>query len=111
MIYFVVMVLKAVAWIVAFISGVGCDLKGMLLRAGGIALLLTLADKVSVASNLGGQAILLTLALYAAMAFTLLPLAWKVKKPALTITLNFFGALGAFAAVNFVMDFLRGVLS
>jgi hypothetical protein len=110
MMVFAVMVLKMVAWIFTLLSGAKSDLKGMLLHAGGITLLLTAADKVSVASNLGMQAILLTLALYGLMSFTLLPITWKVRKPAVTIALNLFGALGAFAGVNFTMDFLRGIL-
>jgi len=107
---FLVMVLKALAWFITFWSGTNCDLKGMLLRAAGITVFLTLADKVSVASNLAASAILLSLALYALMSFTLLPIAWKVRNKGLSLFLNLFGTLGAFAGVNFTMDFLRGVL-
>jgi len=82
----------------------------MLLWAAGITVLLTLADKVSVASNLAAPAILLTLILYALMSFTLLPLAWKVKKTNLSAVLNLMGMIGAFAGVNFTMDFLRGFM-
>jgi len=65
---------------------------------------------VSVASNLTFPAIVLTLVLYALMSFILLPLAWKLKNPILSVILNLMGMLGAFAGVNFTMDFLRGLL-
>jgi len=110
MLIFLLMLVKAVVWVVAFITGARCGLKGMLLHALGLTLFLTLVDKVSVASNLDLRAIALTFALYALMSFTLLPLAWKVRKAPLTAVLNFFGAVGAFAAVNFFMDFIRGIL-
>jgi hypothetical protein len=110
MMIFFLMIVKALAWIATFVSGTRRGLRGMLLHAAGIALLLTAADKVSVASNLGPQAIALTLALYALMAFTLLPLAWKIRNAVLSLALNLFGALGAFAGINFTMDFLRGLL-
>ncbi|GFO67827.1 hypothetical protein GMLC_14060 [Geomonas limicola] len=110
MMIFFLMIVKAAVWVVAFITGTRSGLKGMLLHALGIALFLTLVDKVSVASNLDLRAIALTLVLYALMSFTLLPLAWKVRRTPLTIALNLFGALGAFAGVNFTMDFLRGFL-
>ena len=107
---FFVMLLKPIAWFFAFRSGTKGDLNAMLLRAAGITLLLTLADKVSVASNLAFPAIVLTLVLYALMSFLLLPLAWKLKNPVLSVILNLMGMLGAFAGVNFTMDFLRGLL-
>lgn len=107
---FFVMLLKPVAWFLVFLSGIKSDLTGMLLKAGGIAVLLTLADKVSVASNLGLQAILLTLLLYALMSFILLPIAWRLQNGAVSLVLNLIGVLGAFAGVNFTMDFLRGLL-
>ena len=107
---FVVMFLKCLAWFFAFRSGTRSDLRGMLLRAAGIAVVLTLADKVSVASNLAFPAILLTLLLYALMSFILLPIAWKLKNAAVSALCNLIGLLGAFALVNFVMDFLRGLL-
>lgn len=107
---FFVMLLKPIAWFFAFRTGTRGDLNAMLLRAAGITVLLTLADKVSVASNLAFPALLLTLLLYALMSFTLFPLAWKVKNPALSLVLNLMGMLGAFAGVNFTMDFLRGLL-
>ena len=104
------LLLKPIVWFVAFRFAVGGTLKAMLLWAAGMTAVLTLADKVSVAANLGGSAILLTLALYGLMSFTLLPLSWKVKKPALSVVLNLAGMLGACAGVNFTMDFLRGLL-
>lgn len=102
--------LKPIAWLVAFRCATGGTLNAMLLWAAGIAAGLTLADKVSVASNLATPAILLTLVLYGLMSFTLLPLAWKVKKTGLSVFLNLLGMLGAFAGVNFTMDVLRGFL-
>ena len=107
---FFVMLLKVIAWFLAFRSAIRGDLNRMLLWAFGITLFLTLADKVSVASNLAFPAILLTLFLYAVMSFTLLPLAWKLKHWAVSLVLNLMGLLGAFAGVNFTMDFLRGLL-
>jgi hypothetical protein len=102
--------LKPIAWYVAFQSGIIENMNTMLLWAAGITVALTLVDKVSVASNLPIPAILLTLVLYGLMSFTLLPLAWKVKKTTLSMVLNLVGMIGAFAGVNFTMDFLRGFL-
>ncbi|HBG04461.1 MAG: hypothetical protein A2075_03385 [Geobacteraceae bacterium GWC2_58_44] len=107
---FFVMLLKCLAWFVAFWSGIRSDLNGMLLRAAGITVFLTVADKFSVASNLALPAILLTLLLYALMSFILLPLAWKLKNTAVSVICNVIGVLGAFAGVNFTMDLLRGLL-
>lgn len=101
---------KPVAWFIAFRSGYRGNMNTMLLWAAGITVILTLIDKVSVASNLAIPAILLTLVLYGLMAFTLLPLAWKVKKTALSVVLNLLGTIGAFAGVNFTMDLIRGFL-
>ncbi len=102
--------LKPIAWYVAFKSGVIESMNTMLLWAAGITVVLTLVDKLSVAGNLAAPAIMLTLVLYGLMSFTLLPLAWKAKKPALSLALNLAGMIGAFAGVNFTMDFLRGFL-
>jgi hypothetical protein len=102
--------LKPVAWYIAFKSGIIENMNAMLLWAAGIAVVLTLVDKVSVASNLSISAILLTLALYGLMSFSLIPLAWKAKKTKLSLVLNLAGMIGAFAGVNFTMDFLRGFL-
>ena len=107
---FFVMLLKPIAWFFAFRSGTKGDLNGLLLWASGITVFLTLADKVSVASNLEFPAILLTLFLYAVMSFSLLPVAWKLKNSAVSLVFNLMGMLGAFAGVNFTMDFLRGLL-
>ncbi|MFA7404993.1 MAG: hypothetical protein WC007_13440 [Pelobacteraceae bacterium] len=104
------LLLKPIAWYVAFKSGTIENLNKMLLWAAGISVVLTLADKVSVAGNLAFSAILLTLVLYALMSFTLLPLAWKVKKAGFSVVLNLVGMIGAFAGVNFTMDFIRGFL-
>ena len=107
---FLMLLLKPIVWFLVFRSGIRCDLKGVLLRAAGITGFLTLADKVSVASNLAWPAIMLTLLLYALMSFTLLPVAWKLKSPAAVLVCNLLGMLGAFAGVNFTMDFIRGLL-
>lgn len=107
---FFMLLLKPIAWFFAFRSGIRCDLKGMLLRAAGITGFLTLADKISVASNLAFPAIMLTLLLYALMSFTLLPIAWKLKSGAAVMVCNLLGMLGAFAGVNFTMDLIRGLL-
>jgi len=105
-----VMLLKSIAWFFAFRAGIRSGAMGMLSWAAGSAVLLTLLDKVSVASNLAFSAILLSLALYALMSFILMPLAWKVKNTAFSVVCNLVGMLGAFAGVNFTMDFLRGLL-
>lgn len=105
-----VLFLKPVAWYIAFKSGIIEKSSAMLLWAAGITVLLTVADKVSVAGNLALPAILLTLFLYGLMSFTLLPLAWKLKKSKLSAALNLAGMIGAFAGVNFTMDFIRGFL-
>ena len=102
--------LKPIAWYIAFKSGVIESMSTMLLWAAGITVALTLIDKVSVAANLPLPAILLTLALYGLMAFMLMPLAWNMKKSKLSKALNLVGMIGAFAGVNFTMDFLRGFL-
>lgn len=100
--------LKPVAWYIAFKSGIIENMNTMLLWAAGITVVLTLVDKVSVADRLPASAILLTLALYGLMSFTLFSLAWKAKKSKLSVVLNLVGMIGAFAGVNFTMDFLRG---
>lgn len=107
---FVAMILKCIAWFYAFRAGARSDLKGMLSWGAGITIFLTLADKVSVAANLALPAILLTLLLYALMSFILLPIAWKLKNTWVYLLCNLAGMLGAFAGVNFTMDFLRGLL-
>jgi len=104
------LLLKPIAWYVAFKSGTIENMNKMLLWAAGISVVLTFADKVSVAGNLAFSAILLTLVLYVLMSFTLLPLAWKVKKAGFSVVLNLAGMIGAFAGVNFTMDFIRGFL-
>jgi hypothetical protein len=110
MLFLLVMIMKSVAWFFAFRFGTRSDLKGMLLSAAGVTLLLTVIDKFSVAANLALPAILLTLLLYALMSFILFPIAWKLRNGAVSVIFNVIGMLGAFAGVNFVMDFLRGVL-
>ena len=101
---------KPIAWWLVFRCATKSTMKAMLLWAAGITAGLTLADRFSVASNLATPAILLTLALYGLMSFTLIPLAWKVKQTSLSVVLNLLGLLGAFAGVNFTMDVLRGFL-
>lgn len=110
MFFFVVLLLKPLAWFFAFRSGTRSGLGGMLLWAAGSTVFLTAADKVSVASNLAFPAILLTFMLYALMSFILFPVTWKFKNSALSIACTIMGMLGALAGVNFTMDLLRGVL-
>lgn len=104
------LLLKPVIWLVVFRSAIKGTSNAMLLRAAGVTGVLTLVDKVSVASNLAPPAILLTLILYGAMSFTLLPLAWKVKNTVFSTALNVAGVVGAFAGVNFTLDVIRGFL-
>lgn len=109
MIFFAIL-LKSVVWAIAFRSALRSDLRGMLLRAAAVTIFLTAVDKMSVASNLAVSAILLTLILYALMSFTLMPVAWKLKKGWVSAACNAIGILGALAGVNFTMDLLRGLL-
>jgi hypothetical protein len=108
--FIIALILKPVAWFVAFRAGTRGSLDTMMLSAAAIIVCLTLVDKVSVASNLAYPAILLTLVLYTLMSFTLIPLAWKVKNTTFSLVLNLMGMFGAFAGVNFIMDFIRGFL-
>ena len=107
---FFAMLLKVVAWVFTFRCATRANLSGMLLRAAGITVFLTVVDKFSVAGNLAFPAIMLTLLLYALMSFILLPAAWKLKSTAVSVACNVMGMLGAFAGVNFTMDLLRGLL-
>jgi len=104
------LLLKPVFWFAAFRFAIKGSVGGMMRHALGITVLLTLIDAVTVAGNLALPAILLTLVLYALMSFTLIPVAWKLKKPALSTSLNLAGVAGAFAGVNFTMDCIRGFL-
>ena len=106
----IALILKPIAWFAAFRFGTRGNMDAMMLAAAGITLILTLVDKVSVASNLALPAIVLTLVLYTLMSFTLIPLAWKVKKTPIPVVLNLMGMIGAFAGVNFTMDLIRGLL-
>lgn len=109
MVFFLVLLAKALAWSFLFASGTRSDLKGMLGRAALITVILTAMDRFTVIANLRFSAVVLTFALYAAMSFVLLPLAWKAKSTAVSVSLNVAGILGAFAGVNFTMDLLRGL--
>jgi len=104
------LILKPIAWLVAFRFGTRGNVDAMMVSAAGITVVLTLMDKVSVASNLLFPAIVLTMVLYTLMSFTLIPLAWKLKKTAPSMILNLMGIIGAFAGVNFTMDLIRGFL-
>lgn len=109
MMILIALILKPVAWFYAFRFGTRSNIDSMMLSAAGITLVLTLIDKVSVASNLPLPAIVLTLVLYTLMSCTLIPLAWKVNNTTLSKVLNLIGMIGAFAGVNFFMDFFRGL--
>jgi len=106
----VALLLKPIAWLVAFRFGTRGSMDVMMLSAAGITVILMLVDTVSVASNLAYPAIILTLVLYTLMSFTLIPLAWKVNNSILSVVLNLAGMAGACAGVNFTMDFLRGIM-
>lgn len=101
---YLVMFLKSAAWLFAFWFGISRSARGMLLWSAGITVFLTLTDRLSVA---GDTVNLLTLLLYALMSFFLLPLAWKLKDPAVSLACNVMGTLGALAMVNFTSAFLR----
>ena len=92
--------LKAVIWLVVFWSVKGDNWKDMLLWTAGMTVVLTVMDKVSVASNLAAPAIVLTLVLYGLMSFTLIPLAWTARNATFSRVVNVVGVLGAFAGVN-----------
>jgi hypothetical protein len=106
----VALLLKPIAWLVAFRFGTRGSLEALMLSTAGITVILMLVDTVSVASNLAYSAIILTLVLYTLMSFTLIPLAWKVNNSILSVVLNLAGMVGACAGVNFTMDFLRGIM-
>lgn len=109
MIFFVIL-LKAVLWVMAFRSAVKGSANKMVLTAAGVAVLLTVMDRFSVAENLRFSAILLTLFLYLFMSFTLIPVAWKLGNRWVSLFCGAFGALGALAGVNFTMDLIRGLV-
>ncbi|HBA86573.1 MAG TPA: hypothetical protein DCZ75_00900 [Geobacter sp.] len=109
MIFFAIL-LKPVVWVLIFRSAMKSDFKGMMGRAAAVTVILTVADKFSVAGNLAFSAILLTLLLYTVMSFILLPIAWKLQNRWVSFACNVAGTLGALAGVNFLMDFLRGLL-
>ena len=104
------LLLKPIAWFVAFRSGTRGNVDTMMISVAVITVTLTLADAVSVVSNLAFPAIILTLVLYTLMSFILIPIAWKVNNAIFSVVLNLMGMIGAFAGVNFTMDFLRGIL-
>jgi len=106
----IALLFKPIAWFFAFRSGTRGNSDSMLLWAAGITVFLALIDKVSVASNLATQAIVLTLVLYVLMSFTLIPIAWKVNNKTFSMVLNLIGMIGAFVGVNFTMDVLRGLM-
>jgi hypothetical protein len=103
---YLVMGIKSVAWLFAFWFGIGRGMLGMLVQAAAITLFLTAVDQLTLAGNFPIPAILLTLLLYALMSFILLSVAWKMKNPAVSLGCNVMGTMGAFAIVNFTMDFL-----
>jgi hypothetical protein len=100
-----VMLLKAAAWLFAFWSGIGRGLLGMLVQAAAITVFLTVVDGTT-AGDRALPAQLLTLLLYALMSFTLLSVAWKLRNPAVSLACNVAGTLGAFAIVNFTIEFI-----
>ena len=104
------LILKPIAWFVAFRFGIRDSMDAMMISAAGITIFLTLVDVVSVASNLAYPAIVLTLVLYTLTSFILIPLAWKVNNSVLSVVLNLAGMVGACAGVNFTMDFIRTLL-
>ncbi|HJV65000.1 MAG TPA: hypothetical protein VJ550_04650 [Geomonas sp.] len=103
---YLIMFVKTVAWVGSFWLGIRRGWKGMLSWAAGIAVFLTMADNLLIAGTL--SFLLLTLFFYAAMSFFLIPLAWKVKNPAVSMACNLTGTYGAFAVVKFTIDFLKG---
>ncbi|HJV33690.1 hypothetical protein [Geomonas sp.] len=104
MVYFI-MFLKTAAWAGSFWYGIRRGWKGMLLWAAGISIFLTAADNLEEMGTL--SVLLLTLTVYALMSFFLIPLAWKLKNPAVSMACNVAGTYGAFAVVNLTIDFLR----
>jgi hypothetical protein len=107
MIVFIALFLKPIIWLTVFWTIRGDSFKHMLLWALGTTFVLTIVDRVTVASNLPPFTIVLTLVLYAVMALTLMPLAWMMKNARYSKALNVLGVLGSFAGVNFTMDCLR----
>lgn len=102
---YLIMFVKTAAWVACFWYGIRRGWKGMLLCAAAISIFLTLADNLVAAGTV--SVLVLTLLLYALMSFFLLPLAWKVKSPAVSMACNVAGTYGAFAVVSFTIDFLK----
>lgn len=105
------MLLKTVAWLTAFFLGIRRGWKEMLLWAGAISVILTVADKLIFAGIVSFHAVLLTFLLYALMSVFLLSLAWKLQDPAVSLACNVMGTLGAFAVINFMTTFLKAVFA
>jgi hypothetical protein len=103
---YLAMGIKSLAWLLAFWFGIGRGRKGMLLLAAAVTLFLAAVDGVAVAGARPFPGMLLSLVLYALMSFTLLPVAWKMKNPAVSLGCNVMGTLGALAVVDFTMNFL-----
>lgn len=104
---FVALLLKPIIWLTVFWTIRGDSFKHMLYWAVGTTFVLTLVDRVTVASNLPSFAIVLTLVLYAVMSLTLMPLAWMMNNERYSKAFNVLGVLGSFAGVNFTMDCIR----
>jgi hypothetical protein len=104
---FVALLLKPIIWLTVFWTIRGDSFKNMLLWAIGTTVVLTIVDRVTVASNLPSFTIVLTLVLYAVMSLTLIPLAWMMNNARYSRVLNVLGVLGSFAGVNFTMDCIR----
>ncbi|NJD92297.1 MAG: hypothetical protein FIA91_12440 [Geobacter sp.] len=107
MMIFIALLLKPVIWLTVFWTIRGDSFKHMLLWALGTTFVLTLVDRVFIAGNLPPFTIVLTLALYAVMSLTLMPLAWMMKNARYSKALNVLGVLGSFVGVNFAMDCIR----
>ena len=102
---FFIMFLKAAAWSSAFWAGIRCQLKGMLLWTVGITVFLTLVDELVMAKDVSSARLLLSLVLYLLMSFLLVPLAWKLKNPAVSMACNVMGTWCSFFAVNVAVNF------
>ncbi|MCM0081620.1 hypothetical protein L4X63_08480 [Geomonas sp. Red32] len=103
---YLLMLVKTAGWLFAFWFGIRGGMRRMLCWAAAATLFLTAADVVYRWAGPAVAASLVTLLLYALMSFLLIPVAWKVRNPAVTLACHVAGTCGAYSFVYFAMNFL-----
>ncbi|GFO56312.1 hypothetical protein GMSM_33190 [Geomonas sp. Red276] len=103
---YLLMLVKTAGWLCAFWFGIRGGMKRMLFWAAAAAVFLTVADVVYRSAGPAGAVSLVTLLLYAVMSFLLIPVAWKLRNPAVTLACHVAGTCGAYSFVYFTMNFL-----